>query len=299
MLWIPIALFAAVVQTLRFMVQKRLRMDSLSTGGATYSRFFYSSPLIVLVCVIYFLTNGQGWPDLGPRFWPFAILGGIIQILATACLVSLFAIRNFTVGITIIKTEVIATAIIGFLILGDTISARTGFAIILGVIGVIFLSDPPKAKGRVIDLILNKSAGLGLASATLFSLCAVLYRGAVQSVGADDVFVRSLFTLTMVILIQLAVMTLYLQLREPGQIGEVARVWRVAIWVGILSLGGSIGWFTAFGLTNAAYVKAVGQIEVALSIAISVFVFGEHITRREIIGVAIVMASVILLILWL
>ena len=297
MLWIPITLVAAFVQTFRFMLQKRLRMDSLSTGGATYSRFFYSSPLIALCALAYFWWTGHGWPDLGPRFWPYAFFGGVTQIMATACLVTLFSFRNFTVGVTITKAEVIATAFFGFVVLGDSISALASLAILLGVVGVIFLSDPPKPKGRVLDLVWNKSAGFGLAAACLFSICAVLYRGAMQDVATSDVLVRSLFTLTIVILIQLSVMSIYLWIREPGQIRAVVQVWRIAIWVGILSLAGSIGWFTAFALTNAAYVKSVGQVEVILSVAISVFVFGEKITRREISGIAILLTSVVLLIL--
>ena len=49
MLWIPITLLAALAQTLRFMFQKRLRIATLSTGGATFARFLYAAPLIGLV----------------------------------------------------------------------------------------------------------------------------------------------------------------------------------------------------------------------------------------------------------
>ncbi len=38
--------------------------------------------------------------------------GGIAQMLATACVVALFGRRNFAVGVTLCKTEVILTALI-------------------------------------------------------------------------------------------------------------------------------------------------------------------------------------------
>ena len=47
-LWIWVTLFAGVVQTLRFMLQKRLKGIGLSTGGATFSRFLFGAPLAAL-----------------------------------------------------------------------------------------------------------------------------------------------------------------------------------------------------------------------------------------------------------
>ena len=47
-LWIPITLLAAFAQNLRFMLQKHLKDTSLSSGGATLSRFLYSFPLAVV-----------------------------------------------------------------------------------------------------------------------------------------------------------------------------------------------------------------------------------------------------------
>jgi drug/metabolite transporter (DMT)-like permease len=94
-------------------------------------------------------------------------------------------------------------------------------------------------------------------------------------------------------------MAFYLRWREPGQITEVIHAWRVAIWVGLLSLLGSLAWFTAFTLQNAAYVKALGQVEILASFAISVCVFGEKMRRSEAVGIAFLSVSVVLLILLL
>jgi drug/metabolite transporter (DMT)-like permease len=79
----------------------------------------------------------------------------------------------------------------------------------------------------------------------------------------------------------------------------VIRAWRLAIWVGLLSLLGSLAWFTAFALQNAAYVKALGQVEILASFAISVWVFGEKMRRSEALGITLLSVSVVLLILLL
>lgn len=99
--WIPITLGAATAQALRFMLQKRLTGMHLSTAGATFARFIYSAPLVAVIALTYAQTSGQGTPQLTVRFWPYALAGGASQILATMCIVALFAHRNFAVGITL------------------------------------------------------------------------------------------------------------------------------------------------------------------------------------------------------
>jgi len=46
--WIILSVAAAAFQTLRFMLQKQLSIGTLSAGGATFARFAYSAPLVVL-----------------------------------------------------------------------------------------------------------------------------------------------------------------------------------------------------------------------------------------------------------
>ena len=75
------------------------------------------------------------------------------------------------------------------------------------------------------------------------------------------------------------------------------RARRVAVLIGLASMGGSLCWFTAFTLQNAALVFAVGQIEVIFSILVSVAVFRERMTRREGLGVGLLSVSILGLVL--
>ncbi|MEM9127328.1 MAG: EamA/RhaT family transporter, partial [Pseudomonadota bacterium] len=119
-LWIPVTIAAASVQTVRFMLQKSLSSVKLSAAGATFARFAFSAPLAVVGLWLTLHLTDAVLPPLSARFWMFVAIGGTAQILATVCVVALFKQRNFAVGITFKKTEVIQTAIVGFLILGDT-----------------------------------------------------------------------------------------------------------------------------------------------------------------------------------
>ncbi len=295
--WIFLSIMAALFQTLRFMLQKSLSMGTLSALGATFARFAYAAPLAACTVLAYTLWVGDGLPDVGPRFWGYVFVGGLAQILATWCVVLLFAERNFAVGITFKKTEVIQTALVGFILLGDHISAAAFLAIFLGLIGVLVLSDPPDGATGWTRRFFNRAAGLGLVSGAFFAISAVTYRGATLEVASDDAFLRAMVSVAAVTASQSIGMSLYLRWREPG---ELSRVWAArskAIWMGFMSMLGSIGWFTAFTLQNAAYVFAVGQVEVIFSIMASVLFFKEKITAREVFGMALLSASIIALVI--
>ncbi len=298
-LWVLITIGAATAQTFRFMLQKRLTGMALSTAGATFARFIYSSPLVAVIAFAYAQTSGQGAPVIPAGFWPYAIAGGASQILATMCVVALFKHRNFAVGITFKKTEVLLSALFGFLILGDVFTPMTILAMVVGLSGVLLLSDPPESVGPWRKRIFNRATALGLGAGVLFGISGNGYRGASLSLGDGDVFYRAIVTLAVVTALQTLTMTLWLVWRERGEVMRVLRAWRVAGLVGLTSMIGSICWFTAYTMQNAAYVNAVGQIELLFSLIIGAFVFGEKVTAREWQGLVLLTASIVMLVLLL
>jgi len=60
---------------------------------------------------------------------------------------------------------------------------------------------------------------------------------------------------------------------------------------------GSLGWFTAFALQTAAYVKALGQVELVFTFLFSVFWLRERSSPKEIGGIALIVGSLLLIIL--
>lgn len=296
-LWIIVTIAAAFFQTLRFMLQKYLAGGALSAGGATFARFAYAAPVVLLVLAGYLWARGLGLPEVGGRFWAYVLAGGVAQILATLCVVILFSFRNFAVGITLKKTEVVQTALVGVVILGDLVSALGLVAMLVGLVGVILLSDP--GGGSMRNWLRNRAAGLGLLSGLMFAVSGVCYRGATLEVGSDDPLMRAGVALAAVTTSQAIGMALWLAWREPGELGRVWGVRRTALWMGVTSFAGSIGWFTAFTLQNAAYVFALGQIELIFSLAASVLVFREKVTARELAGIGFLTASILLLVVFI
>jgi len=298
-LWIPIAIFAAFMQNIRFMLQKHLKTTRLSTGGATFSRFVFAAPLAMLLVVVLIGSGWRAMPDVNARFFLFAMAGGVTQILATVCVVVLFAERNFTVGITLKKTETMQTAIIALIVLGETVSLWGIIAILIGLVGVVLLSDPPKTSVKLgwRARLFNRASGYGLASGALFGVSATGYRGASLALDGGDFLIRAAVTLAFVTLFQTLVMAIWLNWREAGQIAAVMRSWRVTMFVGLTGVLGSLGWFMAFTLQNAAYVKALGQIELVFTFIASYFFFKERSSGREILGIGLVVASILVLVM--
>ncbi|MEM9851305.1 MAG: DMT family transporter [Pseudomonadota bacterium] len=294
-LWVPITIAAAFSQNLRFMLQRHLAATGLSTGGATFARFVFAAPLAAALLAVLLEVWEETLPTAGVRFWAFAIAGGVAQICATMLVVALFSLRSFAVGVVFKKTEVIQTALLGLVVLGERVSATGLLAIAVGVAGVLILSDPPEG-GAGWRRFANRAAIYGLAAGALFGVSAIGYRGA--SLALDGHFLlRSVTTLMWVTVFQSVAMALWLGWREPGEVTRVLRNWKVTALVGLTGMIGSLGWFTAFTLQNAAYVKALGQIELVFSFLASWLVFREKTTTRELLGTACVVVSIVLLVL--
>lgn len=295
-LWIAVTLSAAFFQTLRFMLHKVLSMGALSSTGSTFARFAYALPAALLFTAAYLSATGQGWPRLTLAFWLYVWIGALGQILATICVVALFRQRNFAVGITFKKTEVIQTAIVGFVLLGEAISPAGWGAILIGLVGVLLLSDTPDVDGSFLRRIANRAVALGLASGFFFAFSAVGYRAASLEISVDDPILRASVTLSCVVLSQCLAMAIWLRRFEPGQITAVWQARKVALWLGLTSMAGSLSWFTAFTLQTAAYVQALGQVELIFSLLASVLFFHERVTRRELAGIGFLALSILVLV---
>lgn len=296
-LWIPITVAAAFSQNLRSALQKHLK-GALSTAGATYVRFLYAAPLAVIYAAV---LAGLDFvvPNVNSTFVLAAAIGALTQILATALLIYLFSFRNFAVGTTYSKTETVQTAIFGLVILGDQLSAWAVFGIVVSLVGVMAISV---AAGEVTwrnlgRSLLHRTALIGIASGTLFGLSAVSIRAASLSLGGDGFMMQAAFTLACVTVFQTLVMSLYMRLREPRQITKSFQAWRVGGLVGLFGMVGSSCWFSAMTLQNAAYVRALGQIELVFTFIASYVFFRERSNGTEVVGVFLVVAGIVVLLL--
>jgi drug/metabolite transporter (DMT)-like permease len=297
-LWIPITIAAAFFQNLRSALQKHLK-GRLTNTGATFSRFAYAAPLALLYVTALAALTGEDVPRPHATFVLYAVVGGLAQITATALLLYSFSFRNFAVGTTYSKTETVQTAIFGILILGDPLGLGAALAIVISLLGVMTISVASTRMSLLglLTSLAEKPALVGIASGAFFGISAISYRGASLSLGDQGFLIRAAYTLACVTAFQTLVMAIYMRLREPGQVSAVFRSWRVSAWAGVTGMIASAGWFTAMTIQNAAYVRALGQIELVFTFAASIFLFHERPNRTEVTGILLVIAGILILLL--
>ena len=138
---------------------------------------------------------------------------------------------------------------------------------------------------------------IGLACGAFLGASVVFYRGATLSLNYDEPVMAAAYTLAVSVVIQTVLMGLFLAVKERQTLIEVFINWRWSLAVGICGVLGSIGWFTAFAMQNAAYVRALGQIELVFTFIATVLFFRERISRTEVLGIALVVAGIMILIL--
>jgi drug/metabolite transporter (DMT)-like permease len=297
-LWIPLTIGAAFFQNIRSALQKHLQ-GKLSTLGAAYVRFLYAWPIALLYFFAVVVFEQQPLPGLSAEFLIYALLGGVCQIMFTVFLLWLFSFHNFAVGTTISKLETIMVAIFGLLLLGDQLTLPVVIAIAMSSLGLVVLSAGQSKLGvaSLVKGLWRFPTLLGLACAAWLGMSVVLFRAASLSLGVDSFLVSSSFTLLIVLILQIAIMAVIIGLREPDQLKQVIRHWRPAALVGLSGGLASIGWFSAFTLQNATYVRALGQIELVFTFIATLLFFREKVSRPEIAGIALIIGAIILILL--
>ncbi|WP_136657537.1 DMT family transporter [Nitratireductor sp. XY-223] len=297
-LWIPITIAAAFLQNVRSAMQKHLK-GVMGTTGATFVRFGFGFPFALLFVAVLHLGFGMALPAWHATFLFWAVVGGLAQIAGTQLLVYLFSFRNFTVGTAYSRTEPAQAALFGLVFLGETVGIGSLFAIAISVVGVMLLSVAHSAVNwkNLFTSVLSRTALIGLASGMAFGIAAVAYRAASLSLGGPNFMMQAAVTLAFVIVLQTVLMLVWMVLREPAELARVAAAWKPSLVVGMAGATASFGWFMAMTLQQAAYVKVLAQVEIIFTIASSVFIFRETVTRLEITGTALIVAGVIVLVL--
>jgi len=288
-LWIPLTLFAAAAQTVRNTAQRRL-IDELGTLGATLVRFLYGMPLLTLWLLGLLALRDFDSPRSTWDFAGWIVLSALSQTAGTALLLRAMAARSFAIGLVYSKSEVIQVALFSIVFLGEHASPLTFAAIALTTVGVVLLS--PRAGTGISRGWTDPAALFGLASGTAFAISIVGYRGANLALGAESPFLAAAETLFWAQLLQTLMLGAWLSLRNPTALLGAIRAWRLSLFAGGAGASASLANVTALALESASRVRTLMLIEVVFTYAVSLRVFREAISRRELAGIALVILGV-------
>jgi drug/metabolite transporter (DMT)-like permease len=294
LLWIPATLAAASAQTARNATQRRLT-ETLGTVGATQVRFLYGLPFAALFLTVVLALSGERPPRPDAGFLGFIVLGATTQILATAMMLAAMRERSFAVVTATTKMEPVHIALFGLAVLGDPLTPAMALAIVVATLGVILmslksgLSELTRAGSRPILL--------GVVAGAFFGLAATGFRGAILSLDSGSFVLRATTTLVCGLALQTAMLVVWLLVFSRAALIGSLREWRSSLVAGFLGALASQFWFIGFALTAAANVRTLALVEVLMAQAVSHRLLSEGTTRRELLGMALIVAGVALL-LW-
>jgi drug/metabolite transporter (DMT)-like permease len=290
--WIPIVLFAAGAQTARNAAQRSLTR-SAGTLPATLVRFLYGLPFALLAFFIARAIAGIDLPRPTASFLAWLALGAMAQLVATAFLLMAMAQRSFIVAVAYSKTELLQIALYSVVLLHEALSLATVIAIALATVGVLLLSLKPATERASTDSWWSPAAALGLACGASFALSAVGYRGAALQLAEYPAWLVGTYSVAWGQALQTVVLAGYLAVRDFAGLRKVVAQWRVSLLAGFAGAAASCAWLTAFAMRNAADVRTVGLVEVLYGYAVSRRVYGERVSARELIGIALVAAGIV------
>lgn len=287
--WPLLAIGAAALQVVRNASQRSLT-ERLGVWGATYIRFLYGLPFALIwsgfILHLYGPGGSPSWAFLG---WVF--VGATTQIAATGAMVLAMRSRAFAVTTALLKTEVLASAVVGLVLIGDRLSAGDWIGACVGTAGVLLMTHVSVNRDALSAALAGAGAGV------LFAFTAVGYRAAALSWGGDP-WIGAAAALSATLLLQTLLGGVLLQLQDRRALREVLAAWRPSMVPGAAGSISSALLLTAFALgPSVAAVKTVQLVDVLMAWAVSRHLFRERVAPWEITGAVLVLAGAIAVLL--
>jgi drug/metabolite transporter (DMT)-like permease len=296
--WIALTLAASLIQNVRSVLQKNLAAE-FTVIGITYARFLFAFPLTFMFLGVALWVTGTTLPTPSPGFFAYAVIGGVCQIIGNVIFINLVGFANFTISTTYSKTETVLAALFSFIVVNDVLSGLGLAGVLLTFVGVMIIAAG-KEKLTLRSLLFSikdRAAMYGLGVGATYAVASTCYRAASLSLGGDGFVVQAIYSLAWVSFFQCVLMGLWIAARSPVVLHTIVRHWRKAVWVGITGASASACWYGAFASQKAAYVLAVGQVELIFAYLSSRFMYKERTTAIEIGGILLTTIGILAVVL--
>jgi drug/metabolite transporter (DMT)-like permease len=288
MLWIPITVGAAGLQVARNAFQRGLLTDA-GPWGATLVRFLFGLPFAALFLAVAAVVTGPVSPRLGGGFWLACAAGAAAQMVATAAMLVSMRRSSFALGTVFQQSSIPLAGLFG-LAFGEPLPALKWLGLGLVTAGLAALGWPRRLAGERI----GSAALLGLVAGAGFALSSNAFRQAALAFDAQARVFAALATVLVAQAMQSGALAAWLAVRNPVALVTVVSRWRESLPAGFFGAAASGLWFTAFALSPAGPVRAVGVVEMPIAALAGRRLFAERLAPWQIAFVALIGAGVCL-----
>ncbi len=270
-MWWLFALASALCQVGRNAVMKNLG-HSLDEYINVWGRFFFLLPFALMASLV------ARFPSVGPEYWVYSFSAGLCQVISTLLLSKSFKYGEISVTVVIWKLQVVWVALFGVLFLKETITLSGVVGILVSLCGVYLINarrERLSLAKPVLLLFREKGARYAFLAALTLVPTVLLFKKTAQL--GDPYF----STLTNYIFASFLIFPLVIKKSSkhlavlPSYMGRFSAL---GFFGAAATIFGSLGYVRSL----AAYVEAVKQVEVPLTLAVGVLFFNERERVREV-----------------
>ncbi len=272
---------AAGLQVARNALQRGLLAGS-GPWGATLVRFLFGLPFSLGFVAVAAWCAPSAHPVFGWTFLGACLVGGGAQIGATAAMLVSMRRSSFTLGTVFQQSGIPFAALIG-MAFGERLDGWRWLGLALATLGLMALGWPRRGAGTR-DW---TAAPLGLAAGAGFAVAANAYRQASLAIDPHHPVLAAQITLLVVQTLQSIALVSWLAVTDRKALGVTLRAWRPSLGAGFFGAAASGLWFTAFALSPAGPVRAVGVVEMPIAALAGRRLFAERLSPWQIAAAAV------------
>jgi drug/metabolite transporter (DMT)-like permease len=275
MLWIPITIGAATLQVARNALQRGL-LTGAGPWGATLVRFLFGLPFSLAFALVALALAPHARLDFGAGFWIACAVAGATQIIATAAMLVSMRRSSFALGTVFQQSSIPLAAVVG-LAFNEQLRPLA-WAGLLGVTaGLMALAWPRKMEGPR-DW---SAALLGLVAGACFAVASNAARRASLALDSHHAALAALISVFAVQAMQSVALVAWLAITDRRALRAAIGGGRASLGAGFFGAAASGLWFTAFALSPAGPVRAVGVVEMPIAALAGQRVFAERLARWQ------------------
>ena len=287
-MWVPLALSSAILAAISIFIIKHL-LRSVHPISLVVLVHLFTIPFMILLFFYYKI------PVTTPEFFLYITIAGIIAGFAAYTSYKALSYSQISLIIPLSAFLPILTLVWAYFLLGEAPTLVKLGGILIIVIGAYFLDIHDIKKGVLQpfkDLVMDKGARFYLFAVLAWSITPIFEKQAVLETTPQT----PLFAVFISILVSTSLLIPF-AIKEKVDLDPVNKHWGLLILLGILHVLFSIAAFTAFTLTNVAYVTAIGKLATLFVIMLGAFFMHEKRLKERALGGFIMVIGAILVVI--